>query len=167
MDITSTIKAIIILNLDGKRAIAKYYDETIDSKQFDKKIYAKTKNHKVKDEILIVDGLVVLHKCITDLHMYVVGGRSENPLILDRVLSCLVEVVTTLLSRNVEQQSMIENLDQVILTLDEICDGGLVLETDPELVLARVCIQDGTSEQSMASVFQSATEHVRLHWLKS
>lgn len=163
----NTVKAIIVLGLDGKRVLANYYNDQINPSQFDKKIFSKTKSHKTRDELLIEDDLMVLHRCVVDLHMYVVGGRNENPLILDRVLCCLAEVVSTLSSRNVESKSVFDHLDQIILAFDEICDGGVVLETDPSHVLQRVCLREGVAEQSMAQVLQSATEHIKFPWIRS
>jgi len=167
MEITNTIKAIILVNLDGKQVLSKSYDDKLQLKEFVKRIFVKTKTQKTRDDISTVDGYIVIHRFVTDLHMYVVGAKNENPLILDRVLCCLVEVVTTLLNKNIERQSVLENLDQIILALDEICDGGTVLETDPDLVIHRVCRQNETSDQSMAQVLQNAKGHLRFPWIRS
>lgn len=169
MNISTTIRAIVVLGLDGKRVLAKYYDDKINSKLFDKDIFSKTKTLKTRNEILMVDGFIVIHRCISNLHMYVVGGRNENPVILDRVLCCLVESVTTLIKKDetVEQRSVFDSLDQIILAFDEICDEGVVLEIDPSIVLERVCLREGVVDQSMAQVFQSATEHMRFPWIRS
>lgn len=136
-----SIKAIILLGLDGKRLLARYFDEKINSKQFDKQIYSKTKSIKVREKIFTIDGLVVVHRCNNDLHLYVVGSRSENPLILDQILNCLTEVVASLLNRSDQQSAVHENIDQLIIALDEICDSGIILETNPSLVIDRVSLK--------------------------
>lgn len=138
MDISKAIKAIVLLGLDGKRMLAKYFDEKIKSNQFDKQLYSKSKSKKIKEHIFTIDGYIVVHRYANDLHMYVVGSRSENPLILDQILNCLTEVVSTLRS---DQQPMQENIDQLLIALDEICDNGMVLEYDPKLVMDRVCLK--------------------------
>lgn len=163
----NTIKAIIILNNEGKRVLAQYYDDKINATHFDKDIFTKTKSPKARDDIMIVNNLIVIHRCVSDLHMYVAGNRNENPLTFDRVLCCLVEVVTVLSTRSVEHNSLLENLDQIILAFDEICDRGMVLETDPDVVLQRVCLKDDVAEQSMAQVLQSASEHLKIRWIRS
>lgn len=156
MDIANTIKAIIILSIDGKRTLAKYYDEKLNQPSFEKNIFART--HRTKDEVLVVDGATVVHKSITDLHFYVVGSANENPVILATVLKCLDEVVSSLLNKNVERQALMDKLDDMILALDEICDGGVIIETDPNLVLERVWLKEDAAEPSMAQVFQTAKE---------
>lgn len=166
-DIMKTIKGIIILNLEGKRLMGKCYDDKINSPAFDKTIYNKTKNHKKRDDIFVLDSAMILHRHVTDLHVYIVGQRAENPLILDKVLHCLVEVITTIMNRNIEQQSFMNNLDQIILAFDEIVDDGIILETNPDNVLHRVCLRDDIGEQSMARVLQSATEHIKFPWIRS
>lgn len=151
MNIMNTIKAIIILQTDGRRTLAKYYDEKLNSKQFERKLYAKTKTPKAKDEIIFLDGVLIVHRFVTDSHFYIVGGRNENPLILDSVLTCLVEVVSHLSSNNSNNNTVLDNLSRVILALDETCDGGLILEVDPNLVLQRISSTNEDTVESMAS----------------
>lgn len=160
------IDGIVILGLDGKRILSQSCNDTINSKKFDRDLYGKTKSSKIKNEVLIVGNLLVVHRCVSELHMYVVGNRNENPAILDRVLCCLVEAVSTLISRDVQNQSIHGNLDQIALAIDQIYDQGVLLETDPDLVLERVCLKGGVSEQSMSQVLQNATEHLRFSWLR-
>lgn len=164
MDIISNLKAIIIFNLNGKRALAKFYDEKFDTKQFERQLYAKTKSQKTRDEVFAIDDALIVHRCVSELHIYVVGSRKENPLILDKVLSCLAEVASTLLSKGTENKPLTDHLGQFILAFDEICDQGTILETDPNLVLDRVCLKENVAEQTLASVLQSASD-MRFPWI--
>ena len=43
---------------------------------------------------------------------------------LNSVLTCLFESLSTMLRKNVEKRHLYDNLDLVMLTLDEICDDG-------------------------------------------
>ena len=45
---------------------------------------------------------------------------------LNSVLSCLFDSLSTMLRKNVEKRSLYDNLDVVMLAVDEICDDGLV-----------------------------------------
>lgn len=156
MDISTSVKGIVILGFDGRRILAKYYDDKLNQKTFEKNIFAKT--HRTKDEILVIENSTVLHKTVTDLHIYVVGSINENPVILSSVLTCLVEFVSSLLNKDVEKKSVIDHMAEMILALDEICDGGVIIETDPDLVLQRVALKESSTEASMAQVLQSAKE---------
>lgn len=166
MDITNTLKGVVILDLEGQRTLAKSFDKRTSSRQFEKKLFARTKSNKTQNEVFVLDDMLVLHRFMTGLHIYVVGNKIENPLILDSFLNCLVEVITSLLNKNVERQSIMDHLAPVILALDEMCDNGMILETDYELVLQRVSLKDDAMEQSMAQRLQSATENIRFSWLK-
>lgn len=167
MDFMKTIKAIIILGVDGRRIISRCYDDKLNSSKFDKQIYNKTKNHKKRDDIFVIDSSLILHRHVTDLHLYIVGSRSENPMILDKVLNCLVEVVSSISDRNFEQQPLMENLDKIILAFDEMSDEGIILEVDPAKVLQRVSMGPDAADQSMAGILQSATEHIKFPWIRS
>lgn len=168
MDITGTLKAIITLDADGKRLATRYFDEKTSTRQFERKLFVRTKSSRVKDDILMLDGFLILHRFITDVHIYIVGRKSENPLILDSVLRCLAETVTTLLNKNVERQAFLNHLAEIILAIDEICDNGMVIETDSNLVLQRISLKDDLSEQTMAQkLAQSATEQFRTIWSRS
>lgn len=167
MDITKALKAILILDIDGSKILARFFDEATNTKQYVKKLFLNTKTHRTKDEILMIDSTIVVHRFVTDLHFYVIGARNENPLILDACLNCLVEVISSLSNKNLERQILFEHLDQAILALDEICDSGMILETDSNLVLQRVCLKDDAMEQTMAQKLQSATEQFKFPWIRS
>lgn len=152
MSTINSIKAIIILQIDGRRTLAKYYDDQLHStsKQFEKRLFSKTKTPKAKDEVIVLDGVLIVHKFITDSHIYVVGGKNENPLVLEGVLSCLVEIISSLPNNGVSNNLVLDNLSRVILALDEICDSGMILEIDPNLVLQRITATSQDDFESMA-----------------
>ena len=57
--------------------------------------------------------------------------------------------------KNVEKRALFENLDIIMLALDEICDGGIVLESDPQEVVNRVALRTDDiplGEQTVAQV---------------
>ncbi|XP_078475440.1 coatomer subunit zeta-1-like isoform X2 [Lampetra planeri] len=143
-----TVKAIIILDNDGERLYAKYYDDTYPSvkeqKTFEKNIFNKT--HRTDSEIALLEGLTVVYKSSVDLYFYVIGSPQENELMLMTVLSCLVESLGQMFRKNVEKRALMENMDAVFLAVDEIVDGGVVLESDPLQVMQRVSLRLDVSE---------------------
>lgn len=166
MDIMETVKAIVILDADGGRILTRSIDKKTSEKQFERKLFIKTKSHKIKDDILVIDGYLVIHRFLTDLHLYILGDKNENPLILESVLNCLNESISALL-KTVDRQSILKHLSQIILSLDEMCERGNLLETDSNLVLQRVTLVDDALDLTMAQKLQSATEHIRFPWLRS
>ncbi|XP_043530688.1 coatomer subunit zeta-1-like isoform X4 [Chiloscyllium plagiosum] len=166
-----TVKAIIILDNDGERLHAKYYDDaypsTKEQRNFEKNIFSKT--HKSDSDIAFLEGLTIIYKSSVDLYIYIVGNSQENELMLMAVLNCLFDSLSQMLRKNVEKKSLMENMDGLLLILDEVVDGGVILESDPQQVIQKVNFRvDDTplTEQSMAQVLQSAKDQIKWSLLK-
>lgn len=118
-----------ILDNDGNRILAKYYDKNVlatvkEQKAFEKNLFNKT--HRAASEIIMLDGLTCVYKNNVDLFFYVMGSTQENELILLSVLNCLYDSISLILKKNVEKRAVLDNLDIIMLAFDEICDGGCV-----------------------------------------
>ncbi|RVE53170.1 hypothetical protein evm_002267 [Chilo suppressalis] len=166
------VKGMCILDSDGNRILAKYYDKDVlttakEQKAFEKNLFNKT--HRANAEIIMLEGLTCVYKSNVDLFFYVMGSSHENELILQSVLNALYESVSILLRRNVEKRVLLENLDAVMLAFDEICDGGVILDSDPGSVVARAALRPDDvplAEQTVAQVLQSAKEQLKWSLLK-
>ncbi|XP_050012993.1 coatomer subunit zeta-2 isoform X1 [Alexandromys fortis] len=184
-----TIKAVFILDNDGRRLLAKlelalckgygpfsfsfsqYYDDTFPSMKeqmvFEKNVFNKTS--RAESEIAFFGGMTIVYKSSIDLLLYVVGSSSENELMLMSVLACLFDSLSHILRKNVEKRWLLENMDGAFLVLDEIVDGGVILESDPQQVIQKVNFRTddaGLTEQSVAQVLQSAKEQIKWSLLK-
>uniref|UniRef100_A0A8C2BT07 Coatomer subunit zeta n=1 Tax=Cyprinus carpio TaxID=7962 RepID=A0A8C2BT07_CYPCA len=122
-----TVKAVLIMDNDGERLYAKYYDDTYptvkEQKAFEKNIFNKT--HRTDSEIALLEGLTVVYKSNIDLYFYVIGSSHENELMLMSVLNCLFDSLSQMLRKNVEKRALLENMEGLFLAVDEIVDGGL------------------------------------------
>jgi len=70
-------------------------------------------------------------------------------------LNCVYDSISQIMRKNVEKRALFENLDIIMLALDEICDGGIVLESDPQEVVNRVALRTDDiplGEQTVAQV---------------
>ncbi|XP_022120813.1 coatomer subunit zeta-1 [Pieris rapae] len=166
------VKGMCILDNDGNRILAKYYDPAIlpttkEQKAFEKNLFNKT--HRANAEIIMLDGLTCVYRSNVDLFFYVMGSSHENELILQSVLSALYESVSILLRRNVEKRVILDNLDAVMLAFDEICDGGIILDGDATSIVSRTALRTDDvplGEQTVAQVLQSAKEQLKWSLLK-
>jgi len=160
------IKAIMIMDNDGSRLLAKYYDDTIypslrEQKNFEKLVFDKT--HKADSEIALLEGLTVVYKGNVDLFFYVVGSSTENELLLTAVLQCLYDSINTLLRKQVEKKSLLKHLDSILLILDEMVDCGVVMQVDSNQVLDQIVMRGDDlplAEQSISQVIQSAKSQI-------
>ncbi|KAG2211736.1 uncharacterized protein ATC70_004144 [Mucor velutinosus] len=161
-----SIKAVILLDAEGNRVLAKYYggeNTTLkQQKQFEKGLFDKTK--RAQGEVILYDNQVVLYRSNIDIFFYVVGSMEENELILLSMLNAFYDAVSTLLRYQVEKRSIMDNLDLVILCLDETVDGGIILETDSNAIVSRVSkprmdmVDIPFSEQTLMQAYQTAKD---------
>ncbi|XP_066554926.1 coatomer subunit zeta-2 isoform X1 [Amia ocellicauda] len=178
-----TVKAIFILDSDGNRLLSKYYDTELypsmkEQKNFERNVFNKTS--KTDSEIAFLEGLTIVYKSSIDIFFYVVGSAQENELMLMAVLNCLFDSLSQILRKNVEKRSLLDNMDGAFLVVDEIIDGGVILESDPLQVIQKVNFRaedSPLSEQSVAqhlsqklamtsNVLQSAKEQIKWSILK-
>ena len=145
------------------------------------KIFDKTArtNAKSEAEIIILDGLVTVYRNTADVWLYVVGTQMENELILVNVLSALHESLGTLLRGTVDKRLLLDNFDTLLITIDEMIDQGMILETEAPAIVNRVGMKaaDATepaaggaaatfSESNLNSMFASAREQIARSLLK-
>ncbi|KAI1887143.1 hypothetical protein AGOR_G00203100 [Albula goreensis] len=167
-----TVKAVFILDNDGNRLLSKYYDAGLypsmrEQKNFERNVFNKT--HKSDNEIAFLEGMTIVYKSSIDLFFYVVASAHENELMMMVVLNCLFDSLSQIMRKSVEKRCLLENMDGVLLVVDEIIDGGVILESDPQQVIQKVnykADENPLSEQSMAQVLQSAKEQIKWSILK-
>ncbi|KAH8891904.1 clathrin adaptor complex small chain [Thozetella sp. PMI_491] len=154
-----SVNAVLILSTeDGSRIFAKYYSEPhsaaapgkdaaaasahqpypdLKSQQaFESGLLQKTA--KQTADILLYDGRIVLYKAESDVMLYVVGDGNENEVLLYSVILALRDSLHLLFRAQVDKRTLLENYDLVSLAVDEIVDDGIILETDPTIIVQRV-----------------------------
>ena len=160
------VQAILLLDGDGRRIVAKYYRgaRQWDSAAFEAKLFKKTKNAAVargESDVILIDKSVAVFRCGPDARAYVVGSSDENELILNMVLDGLVDALTALLGGMFDARTCFENLETAMLCVDEVVDGGAILETDANAVANRVQmrgveggqpITDMTASQAISTI---------------
>ncbi|CAH2047823.1 unnamed protein product, partial [Thlaspi arvense] len=171
------VKNILLLDSEGKRVAAKYYTDdwpTNTAKQaFERTVFTKTQktNARTEVEVIALENNIIVYKFVQDLHFFVTGGEEENELILASVLEGLFDAVNLLLRGNVDKREALDNLDLIFLCFDEIIDGGIVLETDANVIAAKAGINSADpnaplSEQTISQAFATAREHFARSLLK-
>lgn len=170
-DSSPSVKNILLLDSEGKRVAVKYYSDewpTNNAKlAFEKSVFIKTlkSNPRSEAEIAMFNNNIVIYKFVQDLHFFVTGGDDENELILASVLQGFFDAVSLILRNNVDKREALENLDLILLCLDEIVDGGIILETDPNVIVGKVASHNmdadaSLSEQTLTQAWATAREHL-------
>ncbi|KAI1843331.1 hypothetical protein JX265_007805 [Neoarthrinium moseri] len=148
-----SVNAVIILSTDdGSRIFAKYYApphqvpgttskenpyaDVKSQKTFEKGLLDKTA--KQNGDIILYDNRIVLYKTESDVMVYVVGSVEENEVLLYNTILAIRDSLHLLFKQSVDKRTIIENYDLVSLAIDEIVDAGIILETDPTIIVQRV-----------------------------
>ncbi|KAK4105901.1 snare-like protein [Parathielavia hyrcaniae] len=111
------------------------YPDKTSQTRFEKALLQKTA--KQTGDILLFDSRIVLYKMESDVAVYVVGSLDDNEIMLYNMLLALRDSLHLLFKQSVDKRTIIENYDLVSLAVDEICDDGVVLETDPTIIVQR------------------------------
>merc|ERR1711964_785863 len=97
---------------------------------------------------------LVLFKFVANIQFYVIAGLSANELIMATVIQALEDSCNQLLRSQVDKRAIIDNLDLTLLAIDEIVDEGIILASDPDLIVNRVLMRDDNAgpmqEQTIA-----------------
>ncbi|GLE10027.1 hypothetical protein PINS_up022001 [Pythium insidiosum] len=163
------VKAIFVIDSDGNRVCAKYYDKSYptakDQLALEKKLYMKTKNSnpRLEADIILVENIVSVFRSGSDVTMHVIGSANENEIILLSVLDAAFDAVSTLLKGRLDRHVLLDNIELVLLTLDEVVDGGMILETETPSITNRVLMRGADnevpiSELTISQAFASARE---------
>ena len=150
-----SISAVVILDSDGERIAVRYYTPqyaTLGTQHaFEKSLLAKAVKSQGTDEadIVIFDGLITVFRGGRDCYLFVTGDQDENEIILVDVLNTLYSALSMLMP--VDRRSMMDKLDLVLLALDELVDGGVILEIEPSAIVNRVGMRGMLSSQSSHS----------------
>lgn len=80
--------------------------------------------HTCSADIILYDGRLAVFRHSLDLIFYIIGGATENEIMLYSALTAFSDAVHLLLRNQVEKRAVLENLDMVILCLDETIDDG-------------------------------------------
>ncbi|CAM8949879.1 unnamed protein product [Rhodiola kirilowii] len=168
-DLSPTVKNILLLDSEGGRVAVKYYSDDWPTNSaklaFEKSVFTKTQktNARSEAEITMLENNIIVYKFVQDLHFFVTGGDDENELILSTVLQGFFDAVALLLRNNVDKREALENLDLILLCLDEIVDGGMILETDANVIVGKVATNNldsagSLSEQTITQALATARE---------
>jgi len=172
-----SIRAIIILDNTGERFVAKYFPsskEEFESRkaqeEFEKKMFEKTS--KSASEVVLFGNYLVLYQASADVIFYVVGPQDENELLLLNVLNTFKDAIDLLLRSQVDKRTLLENLDYVLLTIDELVDNGIFLESDPNEIQKRVSLKGAEeetplTEQTLSEAWKTAKEQITKSFLSA
>ena len=153
-----SISSVVIVDDRGQRVAARYFSDGLQTLASQQKLEASLLSKALKStaageaDIVLFDGHVAVMRAGKDVHLFVTGDPDENEIILVEVLNALYNALSSLLpGGSLNSRAMMERLDVVLLVLDELVDGGVILEMESSAIVARVGMK-GTEGSASASV---------------
>jgi len=120
---------------------------------------------------MLLEGSLAVYSMGADVFFYVIGSVHENEIMLQMVLDAFTGTLKSVLKGHLDKHTILDNLELLLLTVDEIVDAGTVLETDSNVLSKRVMLRnpDGTAaaptinianpaELTLSSAFNIARE---------
>ncbi len=156
MSSTPLVKGILILDSrDGSRIHAKYFCDNYLQKsdnqlKLEKSLFKKTQgvNARSDADIVLLDNMVCVFRTGIDVVMFVLGAIDENEIILSTVLDTMFHTLNTILRNRIEKRVLLENLHLVLLTVDELLDGGMIMECDSSAIVTRIQLKNSSTEST-------------------
>ena len=114
--------------------------------------------------MLLYNDHLVLYISSSNIRIFLVASSSANELVMDEVLRALEGALTTLLKGNIDVRSIIDNVDYVLLTIDELCEDGIIFETQADDIASRVLMKAvcHDNQETLYEAYQKA----RNQWLR-
>jgi len=151
-----SISSVVIVDERGERIAARYYSDGLQTLASQQKLETALLNKALRStasgeaDIVLFDGHVAVMRAGKDVHLFVTGDQDENEIILVEVLNALHSALSSLVGSSLDSHTMMEKLDVVLLVLDELVDGGVILEIESSAIVNRVGMKgaDGSGASS-------------------
>lgn len=93
---------------------------------------------------------MVSHKSSSgDVRVVHIGPTSESELLLAHLCESMYEALGQLMGGQLDKSMVLDNLELVFLLIDEHCDGGIILEVDPNKLAGSVLLKDEEEDGQM------------------
>eukprot|EP00916_Digyalum_oweni_P008777 GHVL01014641.1.p1 GENE.GHVL01014641.1~~GHVL01014641.1.p1 ORF type:complete len:179 (+),score=31.99 GHVL01014641.1:18-554(+) len=160
--------ALLILDNDGQRIACRYlqtsdFCDFLSQQKFEAHVVAKSLKvtGRQEVEIVMVEEYVVVLRSHPDVTIYLVGAPDENEVLLLEVMNALHAALSIITNNSISKRSLLENLDSTFLLLDELTDGGVILETNPQILVNRISMMDSSAPVDTQLSFNQALQAAR------
>jgi hypothetical protein len=136
-------QAILLFSATGTRIAGQYYGPDIPESArsgFETEFFAKLGDAN-RPEVCQVGEHIAVIRTVQDLLIVLVGGLATNELLFAELLDT-IESALGLIFKKVDSEGITAQIDDFYLLLDETIHEGFPLETDGEVIAARVQLKD-------------------------
>ena len=174
--LVQSVAGVVVFEADsGKRIAASYYDGGLRSREVQLKLekeliskartssamlasvgtgkVEKTKDAKIElppspemNEVVLIDEYVILLRLASDVLIAVIAREEQNDLLMADYLTTLHSCLTQIAGGSISAKKLFSRLDQVFLVIDESIEAGIIFETDPAVIVARIAMHESTPD---------------------
>ncbi|VWU48504.1 coatomer subunit zeta, putative [Hepatocystis sp. ex Piliocolobus tephrosceles] len=101
-------------------------------------------------DIIVLETYTILFLSVNDINIYVVGDETNNELILNELLLTVHQSLLSVTNNKIDRKHLLNKLNSVYLLLDEIADSGIIMETNPNVIINRLYMQEGDFQEPTA-----------------
>ncbi|KJP89110.1 hypothetical protein AK88_01196 [Plasmodium fragile] len=136
-----------------------------DQKLFENDITEKARKlggNSNETEVLVLNKYTILYLLINDVSIYIVGDESDNEIILHEVMQTVQQCLDNVTNNQIGKKQLLDKLDSIYLILDEIADSGIILETNPNVIINRLYMHESDLQEHtpLNQAISSAKENI-------
>lgn len=136
-----------------------------DQKMFENDITEKARKlggNSSETEVLILSKFTVLYLLINDVSIYIVGDEGDNEIILHEIMQTVQQCLESVTNNQIGRKQLLEKLDSIYLILDEIADSGIIMETNPNVIINRLYMHESDLQEHtpLNQAISSAKENI-------
>ena len=140
-----SIQFFLILDNAGKRIYCNYYTDeykTIESQlDFEKKLCQITDKYMVdKSDLDIINfaNFNILCKINSEISFFIGQDENENEILLEKVYNEFETQLFNIIQDSLTREKILNSYDKIIILIDEMINGGLVLNLDNDSLYNRI-----------------------------
>lgn len=161
------VDAVLLLDENGDRIAVKYYPQHCSvpgSDDGSNSLWENSERQRALEQGLtkelnsdgvregdsgcrIVEGCAINYYVATDFYIFVVGPGKENEMLLSDVCNTVRKCLMGITEDDMRKETIFSKLDSVFLILDDVIDGGVVMECDSDVILKRLKAKGGDGSE--------------------
>ncbi|CAA9986957.1 coatomer subunit zeta, putative [Plasmodium knowlesi strain H] len=136
-----------------------------DQKLFESDITEKARKlggDSSETEVLVLNKFTILYLLINDVSIYIVGEESDNEIILHEIMQTVQQCLDNVTNNQIGKKQLLDKLDSIYLILDEIADSGIIMETNPNVIINRLYMHESDLQEHtpLNQAISSAKENI-------
>ncbi|EUD66954.1 hypothetical protein C922_02538 [Plasmodium inui San Antonio 1] len=136
-----------------------------DQKLFENDITEKARKlggDSTETEVLVLNKYTILYLLINDVSLYIVGDEGDNEIILHEIMQTVQQCLENVTNNQIGKKQLLDKLDSIYLILDEIADSGIIMETNPNVIINRLYMQESDLQEHtpLNQAISSAKENI-------